>query len=90
MRAIRIFLCTLLLQLSGVVFAEAVDVNTASAETLAANSYGIGVKKAEAIIDYREKNGPFKSLEDLANVKGIGSKIVERNRSNLQVLPQEK
>jgi len=60
-----------------------VDINKADAETLAAELTGIGASKAEAIIAYREANGPFKHIEDLVNVKGIGEKILEKNRANL-------
>ncbi|HHY63885.1 MAG TPA: helix-hairpin-helix domain-containing protein [Clostridiaceae bacterium] len=40
----------------------------------------IGEVKAKAIIEYREKNGPFKSVEELINIKGIGEKTLERIR----------
>ena len=40
--------------------------------------------KAEAIVSYREKNGPFKSADDLAKVKGVGKKLVEQNKSNIK------
>lgn len=46
---------------------------------------GIGVKKARAIVDYREKNGAFISLDDLANVKGIGTKIIKENQSIISI-----
>jgi len=62
-----------------------VDINTADAKTLAANINGIGEKKAEAIVEYREKHGPFKSANDLTKIKGIGPKIVEKNRSVILV-----
>lgn len=61
-----------------------VDVNSADAKTLARELDGIGQAKAEAIVSYREKNGPFKSAEDLAKVKGLGKKLIEQNRSNLK------
>ena len=50
-----------------------VDINTADAATLESLS-GIGEAKAKAIIEYREKNGKFKNLDDLSNVPGIGDK----------------
>lgn len=61
--------------------ASKVDINTADAATLADALNGVGSVKAEAIIAYRNENGPFKSVDDLANVKGIGSKTVELNRA---------
>lgn len=61
-----------------------VDVNSADAKTLARELDGIGQAKAEAIVSYREKNGPFKGAEDLAKVKGLGKKLIDQNRSNLK------
>ena len=61
-----------------------VDVNSADAKTLARELQGVGMSKAEAIVSYREKNGPFKSPEDLAKVKGLGKKIIEQNKTNLK------
>jgi len=55
----------------------AVNINTASSQELAGLN-GIGPSKAQAIVEYREKNGPFKSVHDLARVKGLGSKTVEK------------
>ena len=59
----------------------AVDINTANQDELSSLN-GIGAKKAEAIIKYRSSNC-FNSVEELSNVKGIGSKTVEKNRDNL-------
>ena len=60
-----------------------VNVNTASAEELAQAMNGVGLKKAQAIVSYREEYGPFKSLEDLQQVPGMGSSLVERNLAHL-------
>lgn len=65
-------------------FAGPVNLNTADARTLSRELEGIGMAKAEAIVAYRDKNGPFKSADDLAKVKGVGKKLVERNRANLR------
>lgn len=65
--------------------AEPVDINTADAKTLAAKLNGVGPKSAEAIVAYRTKHGPFKRVEDLDNVKGIGKKTIEKNRANIVV-----
>jgi len=61
-----------------------VDINTADAKTLARELQGVGMAKAEAIVSYREKNGPFKSADDLVKVKGLGKKLVEQNKANLK------
>jgi competence protein ComEA len=61
-----------------------VDINTADAKTLARELDGVGMAKAEAIVSYREKNGPFKSADDLAKVKGLGKKLIDQNKSNLK------
>jgi competence protein ComEA len=60
--------------------AQPVNINTADAATLASALKGVGQSKAEAIVAYREKNGAFKSADDLAKVKGIGDKTVDANR----------
>jgi len=63
---------------------QAVDINHANVDELASLNQ-IGVKKAQAIIEFREANGPFKTLEDLTQVKGIGRSTIEKNRSRLLV-----
>jgi competence protein ComEA len=70
--------------LAPIAIAGPVDVNSADARTLARELQGVGMAKAEAIVSYREKNGPFKSADELARVKGVGKKLVEQNKSNLK------
>ena len=60
-------------------WAVPVDINKADASTLASELNGIGASKASAIVAYREANGPFRHIEYLKNVKGIGLKTVEKN-----------
>ncbi len=60
-----------------------INVNTATAEQLAKALHGIGVKKAEAIVNYREQYGIFTSLEQLKEVPGIGPVFLERNLSRM-------
>ncbi|MDQ8039975.1 MAG: ComEA family DNA-binding protein [Rickettsiella sp.] len=60
-----------------------VNINTADAETLVQELDGIGQKRAQMIIAYREKHGPFKSIEDLLKIKGIGKKILDKNRDKI-------
>ena len=63
--------------------ATKVSINHASAEQLAQALNGVGLKKAQAIVSYREEYGPFKTLDDLKQVPGMGSALVERNLSHL-------
>lgn len=74
---------------SGLSLAEPVNINTADATSLAASIKGVGTKKAVAIVAYREENGPFKSVTDLAQVRGIGHRTVEKNLKNLSVGEEE-
>ena len=52
---------------------------TRVAEELARAMNGVGLKKAQAIVSYREEYGPFKTVEDLKQVPGMGNSLVERN-----------
>ncbi|KAF1720686.1 ComEA family DNA-binding protein [Pseudoxanthomonas wuyuanensis] len=65
--------------------ADKVNINTADAVALEAVLVGVGPSKAQAIVDYRKANGPFKSAEELAMVKGIGLKTVEKNRDRIEL-----
>ena len=60
-----------------------INLNTATVAILAHSFKGIGQKRAEAVIAYRDRHGPFKSVSDLANVKGIGHAFIVRNHSAL-------
>ena len=66
-------------------YAAPVDINTANADMLASAIDGVGEKKAATIVQYRETNGPFASVDELVNIKGIGAGTVDRNREKLTV-----
>lgn len=65
--------------------AEVVNINTADAATLDSVLLNVGPAKAQAIVEYRREHGAFKSVEQLAMVKGIGLKTVEKNRERITV-----
>lgn len=60
-----------------------VNINTGTVEELSTLLVGIGEKKAKLIIDYRTENGPFKKIEDLMLVKGVGPALIEKNRDRI-------
>ena len=82
--SLKALLLSLLLSFSAFA-ASPVDINTADATTLAANLHGVGQSKAQAIVEYRQANGPFKSADQLASVKGIGLATVEKNRERIRI-----
>ncbi|QMU61432.1 MAG: helix-hairpin-helix domain-containing protein [Gammaproteobacteria bacterium] len=82
---LRLLLLSFVILFMSVVYAEPVNINVASAVELAENLKGVGPKKAMAIIEYREANGPFYAAEELANVKGIGPKTLEKNKEDILV-----
>lgn len=90
MNRIARFFQTLVLSLAlaGPAFAatpatERVNINTADAATLDRVLLNIGPSKAEAIVAYRKANGPFRSIDQLALVKGVGLKTIEKNRGRI-------
>ena len=85
MKTIRILVALLTITLSAFVYAGPVNINTADAQTLSKNIKGVGLKKAQDIVAYREQFGNFRSIEQLGEVKGIGPATIERNRERIQV-----
>lgn len=85
---IRYFVALALLFSSHLALAEVVNINTADATVLAENIVGVGKKKAMQIVAFRDQHGPFKSVDELTQVKGIGLKLVNNNRHNLTVKEQ--
>lgn len=61
------------------------DLNKADAATLQSQLMGIGKTRAEAIVAYREAHGPFATVDELLEIKGIGKALLERNRDKLKV-----
>jgi competence protein ComEA len=61
-----------------------VNVNEADAATIADVLVGIGMSRARAIVQYREEHGQFSSLEDLANVSGVGDATLANNKDRIR------
>ncbi|MDH3638895.1 MAG: helix-hairpin-helix domain-containing protein [Gammaproteobacteria bacterium] len=86
MKSIRIFLAVALFNIfPSFGFATPVDINAADASEIAEALSGVGPKTAQAIVDYRAKNGPFGAIQDLLKVKGIGPKTLERYQQDIDL-----
>jgi competence protein ComEA len=85
MKTIKSFLLIVLFSFSQLLFAAQVNINTADVETLSNELSGIGQNKAEAIVAYREQYGPYKQIDDLTNVKGIGVNTIEINKAKMTI-----
>lgn len=81
-----LLVCCMLVAAAPVVTAAdgKIDINSASAEELTQLNK-VGPKIAERIVSYRNANGPFKTIDDLRNVKGVGDKILELNRDRISI-----
>ena len=91
MPSIRTLLALIAIAASGIVHAQAsgeptqVNINTADAATMARVLNGVGLKKAQAIVEHREQHGRFDAATDLARVKGIGASTVAKNEAKIVV-----
>jgi competence protein ComEA len=81
----RLLLATILTIGATAAWCTPVNINTADAATIATSLNGIGSVKAQAIVDYRQKHGAFRTVDELAQVKGISQKLINRNRADLRV-----
>ena len=90
------FITMLVLSLGNAVFADdmgteseqalvTVNINTASAETIAKNLLGVGLSRANAIVAYRDNYGPFYAAEELSAVKGIGMSTIKKNEGKIVI-----
>ncbi len=79
MNFFKAILMSLMFAFASLTYAAPVNINTANVQQLTELN-GVGEAKAKAIVAYRDEHGAFKSIEQLANVKGIGLKTVEKNR----------
>ncbi len=80
---LRVLIALTCLFAANVTLAGPVNVNMADAKTLSEELTGIGLARAQAIVDYRKAHGPFRSVDDLLKVKGVGQRTLELNRPNI-------
>ncbi|HEY2922974.1 MAG TPA: ComEA family DNA-binding protein [Candidatus Binatia bacterium] len=80
----RLILLLVICFLFSGIAAAVVNINTATKEELTSIK-GVGEKRAQEIIDYRKKNGNFKSIDDLEKVPGVGPGLMKRIRSQVTV-----
>lgn len=66
-------------------WAAPVNINDASAEEIAEALRGVGIKRAQQVVDFREKHGRFRSVEQLREVKGFGGKTFDLNRHDIRL-----
>lgn len=86
MKPVRSFLLTAILAMAAQAHAAGlININMANASELAEGLHGVGLSKANAIVDYRVTHGRFTVIDDLVLVKGIGERIVDKNRDRLSV-----
>ena len=83
MDLLKIACCSFLLAVSASSFADAVNINLADASVIAKALKGVGDNKAALVVEYRNTHGPFSTIDEIALVKGIGSKTIELNRANI-------
>ncbi|RKZ37901.1 MAG: competence protein ComEA [Gammaproteobacteria bacterium] len=87
MNFLRVLVATFVFAFAGLAIAdEPLNINAANAETLAEAIKGVGMKRAEAIVAYRQEHGPFKNVDALIQVRGIGQSIVDGSRDRLTVV----
>ncbi|MFT7556548.1 MAG: competence protein ComEA [Planctomycetota bacterium] len=85
MKAITTLATLVALAISTITSAAPVNINTANASQIADALNGIGISKAQAIIDYRSSNGLFSKAEQIVSVRGIGESTYEKNKLDILV-----
>ncbi|MDJ0654815.1 MAG: helix-hairpin-helix domain-containing protein [Xanthomonadales bacterium] len=85
MNKIVCFALLLMLYSMQAMAAQPVNINKASAQQIAESLDGVGLSKAQAIVEYRNRNGSFKHPDELVNVKGIGLSTLDRNRGFIRL-----
>ncbi len=85
MKAINLTALVTAILLSSTLNAAPVNINSASAQDIAESLSGVGINKAQAIVDYRKQNGEFKNAADIMQVKGIGNSTFDKNKADILI-----
>jgi len=85
MKTITLFAALAAFAISSITSAAPVNINTASASEIAEALNGIGLSKAQAIVEYREAYGEFSRSDEIVFVRGIGESTFEKNKSDILV-----
>ena len=85
MKIVKTIAAIAALSISAIVSAAPVNINTASAEEIADALNGIGLSKAQAIVEYREAYGGFARADEIVFVRGIGEATYEKNKDDILV-----
>lgn len=90
LQSLRVVILSLGLMLAGAnlwadTSPDRVNINQADAETIALVLTGVGEVKARAIVAFRDKQGPFKAIDDLVKVRGVGQELLAKNRQRISI-----
>jgi competence protein ComEA len=85
MKIINTFAALAAITISSITSAAPVNINTASATEIADALNGIGMSKAQAIVEYRQAYGEFSRADEIVFVRGIGESTFEKNKGDILV-----
>ena len=85
MKSISLAAAMVAIFLSAALHAAPININAATANDIAQSLSGVGINKAQAIVEFRKQNGKFKAAADIVQVKGIGNSTYEKNKDDILI-----